>query len=62
MGFSTPYGYEYQEPTSRLIITPLTDRALLNLTNAMTMHYIGGLCGPTESGKTETIHEISKVG
>jgi len=61
MGFSTPYGYEYQEPTSRLIITPLTDRALLNLTNAMTMHYIGGLCGPTESGKTETIHEISKI-
>ena len=61
MELSLPYGYEYQGPTTRLAITPLTDRALLNLMTAMKLHYTGGVFGPAQTGKTETMHEVSKV-
>eukprot|EP00795_Rhopilema_esculentum_P014239 gene14239-5264_t len=61
MGLSFPYGYEYQGPTSRLVITPMTDRALFNLSTALKLHYTAGLFGPTQSGKTETIQEVSKI-
>lgn len=61
MKFSVPYGYEYQEQATRLVITPMTDRALLNLATAISLRYVGGLFGPTENGKTETIQEVAKV-
>lgn len=56
-----PYGYEYQGPATRMVITPLTDRALLNITTAMNLHYTGGLFGPSEAGKTSTVQEVAKV-
>ena len=61
MGVSIPYGYEYQGLSTRIVITPLTDKALFNLTKAMSTRYVGGLFGPSESGKTETMREVAKV-
>ena len=58
---SIPYGYEYHGPNTRLIVTPMTERCLLNLTSAIRLRYTGLVYGGTQTGKTESIQEISKV-
>ena len=42
------------------MITPLTDRSMLGLTNAMAHNYGGALYGDVASGKTETIRELAR--
>eukprot|EP00794_Sanderia_malayensis_P003656 gene3656-4173_t len=58
---SIPYGYEYHGSTTRMIMTPMTERCVLSLTTAFKMRYTGMVHGQNHTGKTETIRELSKI-
>ena len=60
-GFDLQYGYEYLGPSECITHTPSTDRHIVSTLLALKQYQAGCLYGASNSGKTRTVAEVSKV-